>query len=160
MIIGAAKALNDIEKRLDVLQTRNASNILRSRIPEYLGMKDASLQYKQLLATNRMLTKLDGAKELAIDRAEKRFRNEEKTGSSITTEVDSLKDELYSAEKELTDETGAEMEDEREAQQKIDEAIRRNKLVSKKTAYALEAIENYLQKLQSDERKLNQLRFQ
>ena len=122
-------------------------------------MKDASL-YKQLLATNRMLTKLDGAKELAIDRAEKRFRNEEKTGSSITTEVDSLKDELYSAEKELTDETGAEMEDEREAQQKIDEAIRRNKLVSKKTAYALEAIENYLQKLQSDERKLNQLRFQ
>lgn len=159
MIIGAAKALNDIEKRLDVLQTRNASNILRSRIPEYLGMKDAS-RYKQLLATNRMLTKLDGAKELAIDRAEKRFRNEEKTGSSITTEVDSLKDELYSAEKELTDETGAEMEDEREAQQKIDEAIRRNKLVSKKTAYALEAIENYLQKLQSDERKLNQLRFQ
>ena len=121
-------------------------------------MKDASL-YKQLLETNKMLTKLDGAKELAIYRAEKRFRNEEKTGSSITAEVDTLKDELASAEKELTDETGAEMEDEREAQQKIDEAIRRNKLVSKKTAYALGAIENYLQKLQSDERKLKQLRF-
>lgn len=158
MIIGAANALNNIEKRLDVLQTRNVSKILRSRIPEYLGMKDASL-HKQLLATNKMLTKLDGAKELAIYRAEKRFRNEEKTGSSITTEVDSLKDELASAEKELADETGAEMEDEREAKQKIDEAIRRNKLVSKKTAYALGAIENYLQKLQSDERKLNQLRF-
>ena len=115
--------------------------------------------YKQLLATNSILTKLDGAKELAVYRAEKRFRNEEETGSSIAEEVDSLKDELASAERELKDETEAEMEDEREAQLKLEEAMQRNKLVANKTSFALEAIEKYLQKLQSDERKLKKFRF-
>ena len=96
---------------------------------------------------------------MAVHRAEKRFRNEEETGSSIAEEVDSLRDELASAEKELSDETEAEMEDEREAQEKIEEAMARNKLVARKTAFALMAIENYLQKLQSDEGKLKRLRF-
>ncbi|XP_068692157.1 uncharacterized protein [Montipora foliosa] len=154
----AAKALNNIEKRLGVIHTRNGSKILRSRIPEYSRLNDAHL-YKQLLATNKILTKLDGAKELAIYRAEKRFRDEEKTGSSIAKEVDSLRNKLASAEGELSKETEAEIEDERKAQEKIDEAIRRNKLVVKKATFSLSAIEAYLQKLRSDEKKLNQLKF-
>ena len=121
-------------------------------------MSDVAL-YKQLLATDAILTKLDGAKTLAVYRAEKRFHNEEETGSSIADEVDSLRDELASAEKELNEETEAEMEDEREAQEKLEEAMQRNKLVAKKTAFALAAIENYLQKLESDESKLKLLRF-
>lgn len=150
--------MNNIEKRLGVVHTRNASRILRSRIPQFPNLNDVAL-YKQLLATDAILTKLDGAKTLAVHRAEKRFRNEEETGSSIAEEVDSLRDELASAEKELSDETEAEMEDEREAQEKIEEAMARNKLVARKTAFALMAIENYLQKLQSDEGKLRRLRF-
>ena len=150
--------MNNIEKRLGVIHTRNGSKILRSRIPEYSRLKDAPL-YKQLLATNKILTKLDGVKELAIYRAEKRFRDEEKTGSSIAKEVDSLRDKLASAEGELSKETEAEIEDERKAQEKIDEAIRRNKLVVKKATFSLSAIEAYLQKLRSDEKKLNQLKF-
>lgn len=150
--------MNNIEKRLGVIHTRNASRILRSRIPQFPQLNDVAL-YKQLLKTDAILTKLDGAKELAIYRAEKRFRNEEETGSSIAEEVVSLRDELASAEKELSDETDAELEDEREAQEKIEEAMQRNKLVAKKTAFALMAIENYLQKLQSDESKLKRLRF-
>lgn len=150
--------MNNIEKRLGVVHTRNASRILRSRIPQFPNLNDVAL-YKQLLATDAILTKLDGAKTLAVHRAEKRFRNEEETGSSIAEEVDSLRDELASAEKELSDETEAEMEDEREAQEKIEEAMARNKLVARKTAFALIAIENYLQKLQSDEGKLKRLRF-
>ena len=156
--VGATTALNNIEKRLGVIHTRNASRILRSRIPQFPQLKDVAL-YKQLLKTDAILTKLDGAKELAIYRAEKRFRNEEETGSSIAEEVVSLRDELASAENELSDETDAELEDEREAQEKIEEAMQRNKLVAKKTAFALTAIENYLQKLQSDESKLKKLRF-
>lgn len=156
--VGATTALNNIEKRLGVIHTRNASRILRSRIPQFPQLNDVAL-YKQLLKTDAILTKLDGAKELAIYRAEKRFRNEEETGSSIAEEVVSLRDELASAEKELSDETDAELEDEREAQEKIEEAMQRNKLVAKKTAFALMAIENYLQKLQSDESKLKRLRF-
>lgn len=150
--------MNNIEKRLGVIHTHNASRILRSRIPQFPQLNDVAL-YKQLLKTDAILTKLDGAKELAIYRAEKRFRNEEETGSSIAEEVVSLRDELASAEKELSDETDAELEDEREAQEKIEEAMQRNKLVAKKTAFALMAIENYLQKLQSDESKLKRLRF-
>ena len=150
--------MNNIEKKLGVVHTRNASRILRSRIPQFPNLNDITL-YKQLLATDEILTKLDGAKTLAVYRAEKRFRNEEETGSSIEQEVDSLRDELASAEKELSDETEAEMEDEREAQEKINEAMERNKLVAKKTAFALMAIENYLQKLQKDESKLKLLRF-
>ena len=156
--LGAATALNNIEKKLGAVHTRNASKILRSRIPHFPKLSDVAL-YKQLLATNSILTKLDGAKELAVYRAEKRFRNEEETGNSIAEEVDSLKDELASAERELKDETEAEMEDEREAQLKLEEAMQRNKLVAKKTSFALEAIEKYLQKLQSDERKLKKFRF-
>lgn len=156
--VGATTALNNIEKRLGVIHTHNASRILRSRIPQFPQLNDVAL-YKQLLKTDAILTKLDGAKELAIYRAEKRFRNEEETGSSIAEEVVSLRDELASAEKELSDETDAELEDEREAQEKIEEAMQRNKLVAKKTAFALMAIENYLQKLQSDESKLKRLRF-
>lgn len=150
--------MNNIEKRLGVVHTRNASRILRSRIPQFPNLNDVAL-YKQLLATDAILTKLDGAKTLAVYQAEKRFSNEEETGSSIAEEVDSLRDELASAEKELSDETEAEMEDEREAQEKIEEAMARNKLVARKTAFALMAIENYLQKLQSDEGKLKRLRF-
>lgn len=150
--------MSNIEKKLGVVHTRNASRILRSRIPQFPNLNDITL-YKQLLATDEILTKLDGAKTLAVHRAEKRFRNEEETGSSIAQEVDSLRDELASAEKELSDETEAEMEDEREAQEKINEAMERNKLVAKKTAFALMAIENYLQKLQKDESKLKLLRF-
>ena len=150
--------MNNIEKKLGVVHTRNASRILRSRIPQFPNLNDITL-YKQLLATDEILTKLDGAKTLAVYRAEKRFRNEEETGSSIAQEVDSLRDELASAEKELSHETEAEMEDEREAQEKINEAMERNKLVAKKTAFALMAIENYLQKLQKDESKLKLLRF-
>lgn len=150
--------MNNIEKKLGVVHTRNASRILRSRIPQFPNLKDITL-YKQLLATDEILTNLDEAKTLAVYRAEKRFRNEEEAGSSITQEVDSLRDELASAEKELSDETEAEMEDEREAQEKINEAMERNKLVAKKTTFALMAIENYLQKLQTDESKLKRLRF-
>ena len=150
--------MNNIENKLGVVHTRNASKILRSRIPQFPHLNDIAL-YKQLLATDEILTKLDGAKTLAVYRAEKRFRNEEETGSSIAQEVDSLRDELTSAEKELSDETEAEMEDEREAQEKIEEAMERNKLVAKKTAFALTAIENYLQKLQKDESKLKRLKF-
>lgn len=157
-IVGAATALNNIEKKLGVVHTRNASRILRARIPQFPNLKDITL-YKQLLATDEILTNLDEAKTLAVYRAEKRVRNEEEAGSSIAQEVDSLRDELASAEKELSDETEAEMEDEREAQEKINEAMERNKLVAKKTAFALMAIENYLQKLQTDESKLKRLRF-
>jgi len=154
----AATALNNIEKRLGVVHTHNASRILRSRIPQFPNLNDVAL-YKQLLTTDAILTKLDGAKMLAVSRAEKRFRNEEETGSSITKEVHSLRDELATAEKELSDETEAEMEDERVAQEKLEEAMNRNKVVAKKTAFALAAIENYLEKLQSDESKLKRLRF-
>ena len=157
-IVGAATALNNIEKRLGVVHTHNASRILRSRIPQFPNLNDVAL-YKQLLTTDAILTKLDGAKMLAVSRAEKRFRNEEETGSSITEEVHSLRDELATAEKELSDETEAEMEDERVAQEKLEEAMKRNKIVAKKTAFALAAIENYLEKLQSDESKLKRLRF-
>ena len=158
VIVGAATALNSIEKKLGVIHTINASRILRSKIPQFPNLSDVAI-YKQLLETNAILAKLDGAKVLAIDRAEKRFRNEEETGSSINQEVDSLRDELASAEEELSEETDREMEDEREAQEKIQEAMERNKLVAKKTAFALTAIENYLEKLQSDESKLKRLRF-
>lgn len=150
--------MNSIEKKLGVIHTINASRILRSKIPQFPKLSDVAI-YKQLLETNAILAKLDGAKVLAIDRAEKRFRNEEETGSSINQEVDSLRDELASAEEELSEETDREMEDEREAQEKIQEAMERNKLVAKKTAFALTAIENYLEKLQSDESKLKRLRF-
>lgn len=158
MILGAATALNNIEKKLGVIHTVNASRILRSRIPQFPKLNDVAL-YKQVLDTNAILTKLDGAKDLAVYRAEKRFHNEEETGSSIENEVDSLRDELASAEQELSDETEKELEDEREAQEKIQEAMERNQLVAKKTAFALTAIENYLEKLQSDESKLKRLRF-
>ena len=157
-ILGAATALNNIEKKLGVVHTINASKILRSRIPQFPKLNDVAL-YKQVLATNAILTKLDGAKALAVYRAEKRFRNEEEMGSSIEEEVDSLRDELASAEEDLSEETDKELEDEREAQEKIQEAMERNKLVAKKTAFALTAIENYLEKLQSDESKLKRLRF-
>lgn len=158
IILGAATALNNIERKLGVIHTINASRILRSRIPSFPKLNDVAL-YKQVLATNAILTKLDGAKALAVYRAEKRFRNEEEMGSSIEEEVDSLRDELASAEEDLSEETDKELEDEREAQEKIQEAMERNKFVAKKTAFALSAIENYLKKLQSDESKLKQLRF-
>ena len=157
-IVEAATALNNIEKKLGVIHTANASRILRSRIPQFPKLNDVAL-YKQVLATNAILTKLDGAKALAVDRAEKRFRNEQETGSSIEEEVDSLRDELASAEEELSDETDRELEDEREAQEKIQEAMERNQLVAKKTAFTLTAIGNYLEKLQSDESRLKRLRF-
>ena len=151
--------MNNIEKKqLGVVHPRNASRILRSKIPQFPHLNDITL-YKQLLATDEILTKLDGAKTLAVYRAEKRFRNEEEAGSSIAQEVDALRDELASAEKERSDETEAEMEDEREAQEKRNAAMERNKLVAKRTAIALMAIENYLQKLQIDESKLKRLRF-
>jgi len=158
IILGAATALNNIERKLGVIHTINASRILRSRIPLFPKLNDVAL-YKQVLATNAILTKLDGAKALAVYRAEKRFHNEEEMGSSIEEEVDSLRDELASAEKDLSEETDKELEDEREAQEKIQEAMERNKFVAKKTAFALSAIENYLKKLQSDESKLKRLRF-
>ena len=150
--------MDNIEKKLGVFHARNASRILRSKIPQFPHLNDITL-YKQLLATDEILTKLDGAKTLAAYRAEKRFRNKEEAGSSIAQEVDSLRDELASAEKELSNETEAEMEDEREAQEKINEAMERNKLVAKKTESSVMAIENYLQKLQTDESKLKRLRF-
>ncbi|XP_022790188.1 uncharacterized protein LOC111329688 [Stylophora pistillata] len=158
MALKAATALNNIEKKLGVVHTINASRILRSKIPQFPKYGDVAL-YQQLLETNQILTKLDGAKFLAVDRAERRFRNEEETGSSITQKVDSLRDELASAEEELSEETDREMEDEREAQEKIQEAVERNKIIAKKTAFALTAIENYLEKLQLDEAKLKRFQF-
>ena len=150
--------LDNIEKKLGVGHTLNASRILRSKIPYFPKMSKVAL-YKQLLQTNAILTKLEGAKTLAVDRAEIGFRSEEKTGSSIEEEVDSLKQELASAEDELSAETEVELEDEREAQEKLQEAVTRNRIIAKKTALALSSIESYLEKLESDESRLERLRF-
>ena len=154
MISEAASAVDAIEDKVGTEHTLNASRVLRSRIPENPNLKTNKL-YQQILATNALLTKLEGAKIMAESRAEKIFEGEEEMGHSIENEADLIRGELASIEKELRENIAKELEEEKEAKEKIRNADRENAETYEKTSEALMKVEKYLMKLEQDEKRLS-----
>ena len=92
---------------------------------------------------------------MAESRAEKIFEGEEETGHSIENEADLIRGELASIEKELRENIAKELEEEKEAKEKIRNADKENAETYEKTSEALMKVEKYLMKLEQDEKRLS-----
>ncbi|KAK3740336.1 hypothetical protein QZH41_009416, partial [Actinostola sp. cb2023] len=152
----AASALTDIEKRIGANDTRNIAKVIKSRIAELPVSKYES--YRRILAVNKIIAKMDGAKIIAESNANKTYSNRDEIEKNMTETATKVLRELSSTEKELDDDTKVEMEDEREAGRRIEDAERRNYMVALKSGETLKKIEGYLDQLEKEEMQLRSLK--
>ncbi|XP_031565965.1 uncharacterized protein DDB_G0286591-like isoform X2 [Actinia tenebrosa] len=151
----AAAALNNIEEKIGANETRNFAKKLKDKLPDLSAQKNNT--YQKILAINSVITKMDGARLLALDKANTSYNSKAEIENSMSKVAGSVLDELKSTEKELSDDTEMEIEDEIEADRKIRDAKTRNYKAAVKTAQALEKIEGYLKQLENDENRLRTL---
>ncbi|XP_048587448.1 uncharacterized protein LOC116607005 isoform X2 [Nematostella vectensis] len=113
--------------------------------------------YQQILAMNNIITKIDGAKILALNDANTTYENRAEVTKSIADDADSIISELASTENELALDTSVELQDEQQAKSKLRDAAFRNYQAARKTTQALKRIEKYLRKLGKNEKKLREI---
>ena len=82
--------------------------------------------YKGILKQNDIITKLDGAKIIAVNKAQRKYDKVEKAGEKVVEEVEEVEREVASAENEIEHDSQIELEDEKIASRKIDEAAEVN----------------------------------
>lgn len=151
----AAAALNNIEEKIGANETRNFAKMLKYKLPDLSAQKNKT--YQKILALNNVITKMDGARLIALDKANISYNVKAKIENSMSKVAGNVLDELKSTERELNDDTEMEIEDEIEADRKIRDAKTRNYKAAVKTAQALEKIEEYLKQLENDEHRLRAL---
>jgi cell division protein ZapA (FtsZ GTPase activity inhibitor) len=136
-------------------ETRNFARVLKSTLPDSPVQKNKT--YQKILALNKVITKMDGARIIALEKANTSYYDQANIEQSMSVVAGNVLDELQSTEKELSDETEMEIEDEIEADRKIRDAKTRNYKAAVKTTQALKKIEGYLKQLENDENKLRSL---
>lgn len=144
--------MNDIEKRIGANETRNVARVIKSRIATLPVNKYKS--YQHILAVNNLIAKMDGARILAESKANNSFTKRDRIERNMADIASNVLDELASTENEVRSDTKREMDDERVAEEKLEDAERRNYKVALKSGKALEKIEGYLEKLEKEEKKL------
>lgn len=148
----AATALTDIEKRINANETRNVARVIKSRIAELPVNKFRS--YQRILAMNNIITKMDGAKIIAENKANDSYTSRDEVERNMADIATNVLEELTSTEDELNKDTKVEIEDEKEAERKLEDAERRNYKVAIKSGEALKRIEGYLERLGNEEKIL------
>lgn len=155
IFVEAAVVLNNIEEKIGANETRNFAKILKYKLPDLSIQKNET--YQKILAINNVITKMDGARLIALNKANTSYNAKANIENSMSKVAGNVLDELKSTEKELNDDAEMEIEDEIEADRKIRDAKTRNYKAAVKTAQALEMIEGYLKQLENDENRLRAL---
>jgi len=137
-------------------ETRNIARVIKSRITELPSSKYRA--YQKILAMNNMITKMDSAKIIAESSANNSFTNREQIERNMADIATNVLDELTSTEDDLNKDTKVEIEDEKEAERKLEDAERRNYMVAIKSGEALKKIEGYLERLENEEKKLHNMK--
>lgn len=134
-------------------ETRNIARVIKSRIAELPASKYRA--YQRILDMNNMIAKMDGAKIIAESKANSTFTGRDQVEQNMADIATNVLDELTSTEEELNKDTRVEIEDEKEAEKKLEDAERRNYMVAIKSGEALKKIEGYLERLENEEKKLH-----
>ena len=147
-----------LEEQVGADEIRNASKVLHLRLPHNPSFRN-NPAYRQVLKQNDIITKLDGAKIIAMDKAERKYDQVEKAGEKVSQEVGEVEEEVASAEKEIENDAEAELEDEKIAQEKLEEAAKLNVRAIRHTAKSLNRIRKLLHELENDERVLKEMQI-
>ena len=148
--------MDKIEKEVGAAEIKNDSKVLHERLKHNPSFSNNSL-YKNILKQNDVITRLDGAKIIAVNKAQQKYDKVKRAGKQVAEEVEEVQDEVNSAEKEIENDSEVELEDEKLASEKIAEAAEVNIKAIRSTAKSLNRIRKLLKKLETDEAALKKM---
>lgn len=140
--------MGDIEEKVGVNRTQDKAKKIRDQIAKKHGVQ-SKLQ-KLVLNENGVIATLNAAKILAKAKVDAKEKNIKQKEAVVRDDVQKLKSDMSFAENQLNDEQQVELEDEREARSKIQEAVKHNKIAINKAKGFLKSIEEGIQKFHSD----------
>ncbi|XP_031565966.1 uncharacterized protein LOC116301102 [Actinia tenebrosa] len=149
-VTAASNALGDIEEKVGVKKVQDKAKKIRNHIAK---KDDAGVQnklQKLVLDENGVIATLDAAKILAKAKVDAKEKNMKQAEAIVRNDVQKIKSDMSSAEKQLDKEQQVELEDEKEARSKIQEAVKHNQIAINKAKGFLKSIEEGLQKFHSD----------
>ena len=140
--------MGDIEERVGVKKIQDKAKKIRDKISKKHGPQ--STLAKLVLNENGVIAALDAAKILAKAKVDAKEKNIKQKEAIVRDDVQKLKSDMSSAEKQLDEEQQVELEDEKEARSKIQEAVKHNQMAIDKAKSFLKSIEEGIQKFHSD----------
>jgi deoxycytidine triphosphate deaminase len=140
--------LGDIEEKVGGKKIQDKAKHIRAQIANSHAVK-TKLQ-KQVMNENGLIATLDAAKILAKAKVEEKEKDVERKQAVVKSDVEKLKNDMSSAEKQLDEEQEVELQDEKEARSKILEAVKHNQNAIAKAKGFLTSIEEGIQQFHKD----------
>lgn len=137
-----------MEKKVDTKAVKDKAKKIRTSIAK--GQPIKSTVAKQVLNENGVIAKLDAAKILAKARVQKAAKELEKKKATVRDDIARIETSMSTAENQMKNEEDQEIESEREARSKIQEAVKHNKAALQKTKQFLLSVEKGIEKFHED----------